>query len=402
MTALSRLKPAATPDQLYPANGAYMARSDAQQLRLLGVPPMTVDTITTQLMGLINGRVAIRHQSGVTDEILSLLDRAGIEVAETTLAYEDGEQAERLADGIVEQGGKLFWPYPLREGRFSSDAHLVPLNLWQGLNSKSGLAELVPPENLAKRQVVQRRALSSQRFSAPVFLKAAGHIATGNGYAVRHCPEAGAWQDAIRWFLATDGFEQVVIEEALEVETCWCVNFAVWPDRVVPLGAAEQVFEAPGKQSGSVIDPSNAFPESGRALVEKIGAAAAARGFLGVAGLDIGLTKDGRLIVFDPNFRLNGCTGQVLLHDSAAARVGLPASVQINGRTRLPFGAMSRALKGPIDDGWFVPTRIIDGALHPLSDGVSLCTGFVLGADRHAAFQRSAELETLLDAAAPA
>jgi hypothetical protein len=399
MTALSRLRPAAAPDRLYPPNAAYMARTDVRQLRLLGLPPMTVDTVTTQLMGLINGRTAIRHRSGVTDGIRGLLDRAGIEVSETTLAYADGRQAERLADTLVEQGYKLFGPYPLREGRFADDAFLVPPDVRRSLNSKSRLAALVPSENLAARQVVATPSLSARTFSGPVYLKAAGRAATGSGYGVRHCPDAEAWQESVRWFLSLDDLEQVVIEESMDVETCWCVNFTVEPDRVVLLGAAEQLFEAPARQSGSVIDPANAFPESGRALIDRVGAAAAASGFRGVAGLDIGLTTDGRLIVFDPNFRINACSAQVMLHDSAAARAGLSTSALFHVRSSLPFSALAEAMKGPIDDGWFVPTRIVDGALHPLSEGASLCTGFVLGADRASAFRRKAELMAMLGAA---
>jgi hypothetical protein len=373
-----------------------MARTDEAQLRLVGAPPYVLDTVTTVLMGLLNGMPTVRHRAGATDRILALLERAGIVVDEKMRVFETAEEAERRADELIGEGFKLAWPYPLREGRFEDNAHLVPPELWRDLNAKENLALLVPAAHLANRRVQTLEQLASRSFESPVFVKAGGRAATGAGYAVRHCPDEGAWRAAIDWFQENGVSEHVIVEEALDIDTCWCVNFTVIDDGIAVLGAAEQMFASPGRQSGSVIDPENPFPEAGKALVEQVGAVAAKRGFLGIAGLDIGRTRDGSLVVFDPNFRLNACTAQILWHASAVQRAGLDASVSLNTPAAMDFTALEQALIGPIEDGWFVPTRLVDGSLHPLSDGACLCTGFVLGADRAAALARKAHLEEVL------
>lgn len=396
--SLQPLIPSAQPEALYPGRAAFMARTDEQQLRLIGAPSFTLDTVTTVAMGLVNGLASVRHRSGVTDAILALLERAGLAIDEDMRVFESAEEAEQHADDLVADGYKLAWPYPLREGRFAEHAHLVAPDTWRWLNAKENLAELVPAEHFARRRVRTLDELAALPFDTAVFIKAGGPAVTGAGYAVRHCPDEAAWRAAIDWFRSIQVLDHLIVEEALEVERCWCVNLSVAPDRVILLGAAEQVFTAPGCQSGSMIDPENLFPGAGQELATAIGAKAAGRGFVGIAGLDIGRTTDGRLIVFDPNFRLNACSVQVLLHSSAAERAQLPASVSVNTPAPMDFAALAAALRGPIDEGWFVPTRLIDGSLHPLSDGACTCTGFVLGADRGDALARQAQLEQALKA----
>lgn len=393
---LPRLSPAASPHQLYPGRVAFMARTDEAQLRLVGVSPYVLDTVTTVLMGLLNGMPTIRHHAGATDAIIALLERAGITVDEKMRVFDKMEEAELHADELVAEGFKLAWPYPLREGRFGGNAHLVEPELWRDLNAKGNLAGLVPAAHIARRRVHTLEQLAALPFDSPVFLKSGGRAATGAGYAVRHCPDEATWRAAIDWFQANGIVEHLVVEQALEVETCWCVNFAVTPDGVTVLGAAEQMFTSPGRQSGSVIDPENLFPQAGEDLVRLVGAVAAQRGFTGLAGLDVGRTTDGGLIVFDPNFRLNACSAQILWHASAVARTGLAASVSVNAPAAMDYTRLEKALLGPIEEGWFVPTRLIDGSLHPLSGGACLCTGFVLGADRADALRRKSQIESVL------
>jgi hypothetical protein len=372
-----------------------MARTDLEQTRMLGYTPLNLDAVTTLLLGLLGTRATVRHICGTTDEILGCLTEAGLSITEEIHRYETGAEAEALAERLIAEGRKLFWPYPLRAGRFADEAHLVPPALWARLNSKTALPDLVPPEALAPRQSHVTGALPGD-IPLPAFLKAGGEHATGWGYAVHHCATPAQVAQARTAFLA-QSIDTVIVEAAMPLHRCWCVNLSVLPDTVQLLGAAEQTFSAPARQSGSVIDPDTPYPEAGHALALSVADAARRQGFLGICGLDIGQTDDGRLIVFDPNFRVNSSTPQILLHRAAAARSGLPVSLSFSGRTQ---GAMSRLIariKGPIADGWFVPTRLLDAALLPAADGINLCTGFVMAETRAAAEARSRDLQTLLD-----
>jgi hypothetical protein len=372
-----------------------MARTELGQLRLIGLDKAALNGITSLVMGLMNGRPTVRHRSGVTEAILAVFDRAGVVVDEDMRIYETAEEAEQHADRLVDEGYKLFMPYPLRAHRFTDEAHLVLPSVYRRLNAKKYLGEIVPRWNLAAREIVSLCALSNREYQRPAFLKAVSEEATGLGYAVRYCADRAQWRAALQWFASAD-IREVIVEEAMAVYACWCVAIVVQGDRTIYAGAAEQVFDSPAHQTGSVIDKEMPFPEAGEKLAVEVGEAARKAGYAGIAGLDIGLCDDGRLIVFDPNFRLNGSTSQVLLHRSAARRGGFTASGSVNLAVPAPFEHIERIIRGPIDEGWFVPTRLIDGVLCQANGGQSRCTGFVLGKDRAQAMARQQQIWQML------
>jgi hypothetical protein len=283
----------------------------------------------------------------------------------------------------------------LRANRFPSSGYLVTPALWARLNSKATLAELVPASHLAPRQIHSLSELEGRAFERPVYLKDASLEASGGGCAIRACLDADAWRRALKE-LREIGARRFVVEDALPVERCWCVALVIEQDQTSYAGAAEQVFGTPGQQTGNLIDPEHPLPAEGVRLAVEVGERARRAGFVGVAGLDIGLTSDRRLIVFDPNFRINSSSSQSLLHDSAARRAGSPFSHSTHVSTSLPFAEVARRLAGPIDDGWFIPTRCLDAAWLPGRAGGAVCEGFVLAADRATAITAAERLSALI------
>lgn len=377
-----------------------MARTNLVQTRMLGLTELQLDTVTTMLAGLLGECTALRHEAGAGPEVHAIYRRAGLKIAEDTMTYRTLAEAEALADGLVARGKRLFWPYPLPEGRYPEDAHLVAPELYQFLNAKGNLEALAPPDNLPNRRLLSYEELATCKPIAPVFLKASGGAATGWGFAVHYCPDQKTFDEACQWFFAhRDDVPSVIVEEAMVLSGCWCAGIAVHEAGVTCFGGAEQLFHAPARQSGSMIDPGAAIPQEAKALAERVGQAARARGFRGIAGLDIGLSRDGRLVVFDPNFRFNSSTSQVMFHDSAADRAGLPVSRSFQACPGGSFRELARRLEAPIDEGWFVPTRLFNGERHPLAQGKHIATGFVLGRDREGADSSAARLEARLSRA---
>lgn len=390
------MRPIVDPDLLYPRHAAFAPRTDLFQTRYLGYSALQLDSLSGWLIGMFGERPTVRHEACAGDEVLALYRRAGLDVAEETLPYRTADEAFRIAGDLVERGCRLTWSWPPPEGRFGDDAHLVPPSVWRRLNAKQHLDELVPAEHLAARRLVSMAELVTLEPELPVFLKAGGEDATGWGYAVRHCPDRASFDEARRWFAERGDLPGVLVEQALDVERSWCAGIAV-VDATVCLGGAEQLFGAPGRQSGSAVDPEQPFPEEGRSLAVRAGEAARARGFRGVGGLDIGRCRDGRLVVFDPNFRINSSTTQLLLHPPAAARAGLPASRSVQLAPPGSFAALADRLARAIDAGWFVPARVLNGEKHPLSGGRHMVSGFVLGEDRDRAEAAARSLERLVD-----
>jgi hypothetical protein len=392
------LEPAIDPHRVYPPGTALMPRTDLAAVRLLDFQPIQLDTVTSHWAGLLGERPAVRHRAGAGSEVFAVYRRAGIGISEETRTYRTAEEAEAIADGLVVEGARLFWPYPPRAGRFPDAAHLVPPALWRRINAKENLAELAPAGSLPRRSVLSHEALARLDPEGPIFLKAGGDQPTGMGYAVRYCADRAAFDAARSWFAEQRAdVPAVIVEEALDVEVCWCAGIAVLEAETLCFGGAEQVFSAPGVQSGSVIDPECAFPDAGRALATAVGDAARRLGFRGIAGLDIGRARDGRLLVFDPNFRFNSSSAQLLFHPRAAARAGLPVSLSFDLMLAGPFAELASRLAAPIDEAWFVPLRLWNGEEHPLAEGRHQVTGMVLGRDRREAEAASRRLHDRLE-----
>jgi hypothetical protein len=393
----TKLVPSIPPESLYPAGSVYMARTDLRQTRMLGFTALQLDTVTSMFPGLLNACTTIRHEAGAGPEVLAMYRQAGMEVTEDTRTYRTQLEAEAIADQLIAEGRRLFGPYPLSAGRFPDNAQLVSPDLYQFLNAKGNLEKLVTSGHLAQRTVLTHEELARFEPPGPLFLKSSGGTATGWGYAVHHCPDRASFETARAWFMEhRDGISSVIAEEVVELSICWCAGIAVNEAGTICLGGAEQLFSAPAKQSGSIIDPDRAMPEAARSLATAIGENARVLGFRGIAGLDIGLASDGRLIVFDPNFRFNSSTPQVLFHDSAAKRAGLPVSLSFHGAFSGTFKELSTRLEAPIRDGWLVPTRVFNAEKHTLAHGKHLVTGFLLAKDRESVRAVSSRLEAAL------
>lgn len=382
-------------EALLPDDAAFMARTDLSQLHRLGMVAMNLDTVTGHALGVLGQRPSVRHQACVTDEILEFLSDAGLIISEDIRAYRDVDEAERHADDLIDAGYRLFGPYPLREQRFPPEAQLVPPLLWRSLNSKANLGQLVDAKHLAPRQMLQEGDVPVLP-SGGVYLKFGGTEATGNGHCVRYCPDADSFTKALDWFRAEGCADQLVMEKAIDTDITWCANMAVTETECRYLGAAEQLFTAPGQQSGSMIDPDFPFPQAGIDLVIQIGKVAQAQGYLGIAGFDIGRTSDGQMIVFDPNFRINSCTGQVLLHPAASMRFSFRVSRSFHLTSDLAADELMRRFGGAIADGWLVPTRVIDGRWLQAESPSAACTGFVLGSTREEAEANLSRVQTMV------
>jgi hypothetical protein len=64
----------------------------------------------------------------------------------------------------------------------------------------------------------------------------------------------------------------------------------------------------------------------------------------------------------------------------------------------MPMEQMIAATRGPVADGWFVPTRMLDATLFPPAKGLSRVSGFVLASDRAAAARVRDDLTRILGA----
>lgn len=395
MARLSPLEPCIPAADIYPPEAAFMARTTLAEAYGVGYTNMNLDGVTLLLAGVLGDRATVRHASGTTDEILAFLSEAGLTITEAMRRYREKAEADQHARELVARGHKLFWAFPAALDVCGDEGHLVSPSLWRELNAKKNLHMLAPAGNILPQQVLGIGSAAGVAFSRPVFVKAAGGISTGAGYMVRFCDSPQAYAEACAWFAEQPGVDELLVETAAAIRSSWCVSIVVQQDGVQDVAAVEQLFSAPGKQSGSIVDPVNAIPQEGLALARAIGEAGRQRGFRGLAGIDVGLSQDGRIYAFDPNFRFAASASQALLHGAAARRSGLSTSISINDGVATAMPELLSRLRGPMQDGWFIPTRLIDGALLPAANGKCMYTGFVMARDRADALSRLASLKAI-------
>jgi hypothetical protein len=366
----------------FPDHVAFAPRVDVQQLRFLGVPESAADTVSTTMMGAMNGLATVRHKGCATPDTLAMIARSGIEVSEDIRTFTTPEEAYRHARVLIRDGYKLAWPYPPQKGRYPESANIVTPRLWRRLNSKRNLPLIVPRAYMPDRTIISVETEAAPDIAAPCYIKSGGDMPTGMGYAVRYCENREDIEEAWSFFKSLEGVGEIIVEEAVRVRGCWCVSLSIDDQGVRYLGAAEQLFSSPARQMGSVIDDDDPFPIEGVKAAIAVGKNARTMGFRGPAGMDIGVSNDGRVVVFDPNFRPQGSTQQTLFHPAAAQRGGFRVSRSLNVNSDLDIRDAERALRRHIDSGRVVIFRAIDGREMPSVPSGSVVTGFVLGEDR--------------------
>jgi hypothetical protein len=380
----SFLKPVVDLEVYIPENTAFMARTSSAETRLLGYSPLQSETLASHTMGLFPGRSTVRPLAAVTEEVLSLFEASGILVAEKIRTFSDLGEAESSGLELARSGHKLAYIYPLSKEVFQEDDLWVPRDLYHFLNAKRSLFGLVPEEHRAHRYIASICQLRREGYQKPVFLKYADASATGWGFAVRGVRLMEEFSTALDTFesMGCGPSTELVVEAYEQVETCWCASLAIADGQSECFGGAEQLFAAAARQSGSVIDPDNAFPSAAAQVCRSVAERARKMGYRGFAGIDIGRTVDGRLLIFDLNFRVNASTAQLVYHAAACDRSGLAASRSFNCRAGGPFKVLAGKLRPELESGRLILTRVIDAAFMPLAEGRHFVDGFVLGRDR--------------------
>jgi hypothetical protein len=365
---------------LFPKGTVFAPRSTAERTRWAFSMPMSLDTSTGNAMTVMGRMPLICHRAVATAPALEFLRSAGHTLSPDMVTYETEEEAVELALARANQGQRLAYICPPPEALENSPNLLLPVREYNFLNNKANMPCLVDPRFLPQRQMVPPDGLdelSARPLERPVFLKVACSGASGGGLDVRYCPDAQSWSDALEWLRdRCDGITGLLIEEAVDIRTCWCLNVGVCQTGTRYLGAATQLFAEPGHQSGSRIDPDDQPPAQAVELALAIAEKARLRGFLGVAGFDIGSSPQGGLYVFDLNFRTNGSTPQVLLHGAATSRAGVRISQSWHSVIPGPLEPLLERLTPFADAGRFVPTRFY--AATEVSQGKSMLTGFVV------------------------
>lgn len=399
MNVLKPIKPSASFSELHPPQTVYAPRSTWNLVQGIIADAFQLDSMTGVTMTIMGNMPLICHQNTVTPLILDFFREAGLEPASCIDVFETEEEFVAVAQRYAGNANQLIYVYPPSPNLQETGSFLVPLSLYGWLNDKLNLAELVDEDHQPRYQSIQTDCIEKLCDFLPgraIYIKACHQGATGAGRDVRYCPDHNSRKDVLDWLKVRPyRLSGVRIEEAIDVNECWCLSLAVMESGIRYLGAATQLFTEPARQTGSRIDPDHLPAKSVVTMAKAIAERARNMGYRGIAGFDIGMTSSGQVFVFDLNFRLVSSTPQILLHEAAVSRIGAKISQSWSCKF---IGKLAPALENIrkfSQRGMFVPIRLYEAT--QMSGGQNVITGMVLGmaiedieaisADMHAAIK---------------
>lgn len=380
MANLQPIKPLLTFDRLFPKRTAYFPLSCLEMSNRVLKEAFRLDEKTGTTITVMGTMPLICSENVASPLILAFFKAAGLEIPPNLFTYKKQEQASEIAREFCERGFRLAYVYPPSIELQADKGLLVPVHLYNWLNDKANLGQLVDPFFLSPYRILdpESSSIPGELFAnSELLVKACFPGASGGGKDVLFCPETVSRDNFREWISSRrEGISGIRVEKGLDISTSWCVNLAIGERESRYIGAAIQLFSEPSKQNGCRIDPDNEPPDPAVALALSIAERARSLGYRGVAGFDIGVTPEGRVFVFDLNFRLVASTRQVLLHGAATGRINTRISESWNVFIAGPLERALDRIYSFAEAGVFVPASFYEGT--PLSDGKSLISGMIV------------------------
>jgi hypothetical protein len=314
---------------------------------------------------------------------LELLELGGVSGSANAVRYTGREDFEATLHGMIAAGRTLTFQHLFPADEVPAESYWIPPSLLAELNDKANLDRFVPTGHCPPRTVMGTEEAMRLTVGAgqTIVIKGSTERSTGAGGAVvmarrdqqlRQLPER------------LDGCTRVVVEEFQPFERTMCLNWAA--DRSGNLhyiGSAEQVVDDEGAFLGSWIGTGLDAPDAAIAIGREIMTRAAARGYYGIAGFDMGVLPDGRVLAFDLNFRLCASTPALLWLPMLLERSpGRLAARMATMTFPSGFDRMCSVAAEAVRAGWLFPLSAFDPSRAGWNGTPPSVRGLVLGRDR--------------------
>jgi hypothetical protein len=349
-----RLVPQMNLGEIYAAAYSFNPRASFSKYPLGTMEQDHLNFLSGTSLCIAGNMPVLCSRSTVDPRALRLLELTGLAIGSRLVVYDDA--ASYLE--ILNQPSRRWVVqhiHPVNE--IPPKQYWIQRDLLAFLNNKANLGNLVSKACVpARRSFAKGSPIERKAVRYPVVVKVASDESISGGLGVRICRDAAAFEEALELFGTA---RRLILESHLPIRRNLCIQFAILPDGTVSyIGAAEQVIDAKGAYLGNWLDQTLA-PSPAAKLACRLAAERAARaGYRGVAGFDTAELGDGRVFIFDINFRLNGSTLPLFFHQALTARYGKPVL-----RTRFcKFSGSYRQLLAHLErwsgDGKFIPFAI--------------------------------------------
>jgi hypothetical protein len=384
--ASSRLVPALTLADLFGPGVVYTSRRSPT---LLGWAPTAAGVVDYQTGNqlAIAGRMPYIASAGVvTPPAIALLADAGLPVEADLNVYRSPADYLDLLRRLSARGLRLATQRPHPAAEIPLATSLVRADLLCDLNDKGRMEDLVPADWLPPRRLIEVSKLPpAEELLAggqPVVLKAATPLPSGGGHCVWVC-RTTADVELARAALRHERL--VVIEKFLRLRRSVCVHAVVPADGTASVvGSAEEVCGPDGRWLGNWLDAeADPLPTEVVQVVLQIVRAAAARGYRGIVGIDVGFPEDGPPRVLDLNFRVNGSTAAAWLRGSIERREGVGSMRLRSWACERGFVDLLRIARRAMERRALIPLCLYDPAAAS-EGGLPRLHGILTGRSREA------------------
>jgi hypothetical protein len=349
-----------TLSEVYGPGHIYAPRAHWQTSQWIVPDAAVLDGITGNQL-LVLGNMPVVCSAGVATELwMELSAELRLEASKSIHTYSDAQDAIELAKQFATSGYKVVVQHVYPAGVIKETDFWVSRQVLSYLNNKANIAELVPIANVALRDVLKPEVFFGNGAGRilPIVVKVCTDFSTGGGADVAICRTVEELSIAEQRFRQC---ELLVVEKLEEFVRNLCVNYAVLPDGTIrSLGFGAQDVDATGHYRGNWFSPDWSLPGEVIELGTAIASRAAKLGYRGILGMDILESRDGRWVVLDLNFRLNGSTTPLLLAPAIWRNLG-PCCLHFRGFLwEGGFESVIKAARDAWRSGNFIPLGMLD------------------------------------------
>lgn len=307
------IAPTITLADVYRGSRVVNDRPSFRAFGAMGDDPNTWTARCGSLVTMTGGVVLIAPEVAMDPVGESLIRSAGFPFAdrERVWTYRDAEDYRDLIQQVPDGELVLYHLHPPDE--LPARKYWIDPAIAGSLINKADLAQWIPAALCPDRVVAHRADAgeAAQPFlqqDGRCVLKTTGAVPTGGGVGVELVPHPDAFNENLA---RLTGEGPVVVERWYSSPYSFCMNFALCettPNRVIYLGAAEQIIHDQVKFSGNIFDPARQpSPEIIRE-VTGIAMEILAHGYTGLLGIDVLILEDQTGRIVDINPRLNAST----------------------------------------------------------------------------------------------
>lgn len=288
-------------DEVYPPESFLAPRAAEEISQWMPNDLHSIEAMTGNLLSISGAMPILAHRSVASPLGLKLMNETGIGHGSNILVYRDKCDYDSTVRSLCAAGKRAVFVYSQANAEFDSCGTIANKTL-QYLNNKANIGKLAGVESVPlQRMLSVKKVEEINKLKVPIVLKVPTDDPNAGGFDVYVCRKKRHIARALKRFSNTS---QIIAEQYIEARQNWCIQFSVSADAKADyLGASEQLCMSSGVHGGNIINTSSTVPNDAISVARRAVSAGAAKGFVGLCGVDVLIDDDRQAFAIDLNFR---------------------------------------------------------------------------------------------------